>query len=120
MDIEADRPELVVMGLAHFHSRHPEEDFARIEIAKNSPLELQEERRVKRIAQVEQRVRARQTLVQFAPRHSDAAHSVQVVRIIRRCLIKNAIASSQLMLTQLALKLSDARLIVSAVVSRGK
>ena len=30
----------MVMGLAHFHPRHPEKHSARVEIAKNPALEL--------------------------------------------------------------------------------
>ena len=90
------------MGLAHLHFRHPEKDFARIEIAKNPPLELQKKWRMKRVTQVEQRIRTRQTFTQFAPRHSDAAHSSQVVHIVGRRLIKQTVAASQSMLAQAA------------------
>ena len=60
--VEPDRPEFVVMRLAHFHFRHPIKDFARIEIAEDSLFELEEKRRMERIAQVQQRVRAGQSI----------------------------------------------------------
>ena len=46
MNIQADRPEFVVIGLAHLQFRHPIKDFARIEITKNPALELQKQRRM--------------------------------------------------------------------------
>ena len=118
VDVEPDRPEFVVMRLAHLHFRHPEKDFARIEIAKNPPFELQEKRRVEGVAQVEQRIRTRQTLAQFASRHSDATHPFEVVHIIRRCLIKQAITSLEAMLTQAPLEIANARFIFARVGGR--
>jgi hypothetical protein len=50
MDIEPDRPEFVVMGLAHLHFRHPVKDFAGIEVAKNPAIKIEEKRRVEGIA----------------------------------------------------------------------
>src|ERR1700731_1282697 len=107
VDIKPDRPELVVMRLAHLHLRHPEKDFARIEIAKNSPLELEKKWRMERIAQVEQSVRGGQTIEQFAARHSDASHSHQVVRILRGRLMQQTITAAESVLAQLALELAE-------------
>jgi len=60
--VEPDRPKFVVMRLAHFHFRHPIKDFARIEIAEDSLFELEEKRGMERIAQVQERVRAGQSI----------------------------------------------------------
>ena len=66
MDIEPDRPELVVMALAHLHFRHPIKDFARIEVAKNAALEFEQKRRMNRVGEIEQNVRPGQSIAQFA------------------------------------------------------
>ena len=106
------------MRLPHLHLGHPEKDFARIEITKNSPLELEKEWRVERIAQVEQDIRAGETLEQLAPRHSDAAHLCPVVRILRGRLMQQTITAAESVLAHLALELPDSRLIFARVRSR--
>ena len=75
MKVEPDRPELIVIRLAHLQLGHPIKDFARIEITKNFSLELQKERRMNRVAEIQQRVRPRQPIKQRSLRHSDATHS---------------------------------------------
>src|SRR4051794_14232847 len=44
VDIETDRPKLMMMALAHLEFRHPIKNLARIEVAKNPPLEFVQER----------------------------------------------------------------------------
>ena len=120
MNIEPDRPELVVMRLAQLHLRHPEKNFAWIEIAKNPPLELEKEWRMERVAQIEESIRAGEPIEQLATRHSHAAHSRQVVHVFRGSLMEQTIAAAKSVLAQLPLELADARCIFARVRRRGQ
>src|SRR6266404_5351532 len=64
-NVQPDRPELVMMRLAHFHLRHPIKNFARIEIAKQPVFELEQEGRMNGITEIEQHVWPGETLEQF-------------------------------------------------------
>jgi len=69
------------MGLAHLHFCHPIKNLAWVEVAKYPALELEEEGRMERITEVEQGVRAGESLEQFLPRKSGASHGCEVVRV---------------------------------------
>src|SRR6266481_1572381 len=107
MNIESDRPELVMVRLPHFHLRHPIKNFARVEIAKNASLKFQQQRRVNRIGEIEQDARSAETLEQLAFGNSDAPQRVQVMRIRCRPLVKQTIPSGQSMRLQLPLEIPD-------------
>jgi len=70
---------------------------------------------MQRIAQVEQNIRAGETIEQLAPRHSDAAHSRQVVGILRGRLMQQTVTAAESMLAQLPLELPDSRLIFARI-----
>jgi hypothetical protein len=74
MNVQANRPELVVIGLAHLQFRHPIKDFARIEITKNPALELQKERRMNGVTEIEQPTWSGQSIDQSTFRHTYATH----------------------------------------------
>src|SRR5262249_19120545 len=95
MDVESNRPELVMVGLPHFHLRHPIENFARVEIAKNASFKFQQQRRMNRIRQIEQDIGSAETLEQIAFGNSYALQRVQVMRIRCRLLIKQTISAGQ-------------------------
>ena len=95
MHVEPDRPELVMMALAHLEFRHPIKDLARIEIAENAPLELEQKRRMKRVGEIEENVRRGEPVAQLALRDSDATHRREVVFIARRILVEQAITAGQ-------------------------
>src|ERR1700731_1411063 len=90
-DVEPNRPELVMARLPHLDLGHPIKNFARIEITKNPALELQQERRMNRIAEVEQNVRSGQAFEQRLFRHPDAADRVEVVLVVKGFVVKKAI-----------------------------
>src|SRR5437660_1480985 len=108
------------MRLTHLHFRHPEKDFARIEIAKNPPLELEKKWRMKRVAQIEESIRAGESIEQLATRHSDAAHSREVMHVFRGSLMEQTIAAAKSVLAQLSLERADARCIFARVRRRGQ
>src|SRR5437016_14528571 len=108
------------MRLTHLHFRHPEKDFARIEIAENPPLELEKKWRMERVAQIEESIRAGESIEQLATRYSHAAHSRQVVHIVRRSLLEQTITAAESVLAQLSLELADARFIFPRVRRRGQ
>ena len=108
------------MRLAHFHSRHPVKDLARVEVAKNPALKLEEKGRMQRVAEIQQRVRARQTLEQFRSRDSDAFHFAQLVDIGGQRLMQQAIRILQAMVAKPSLKNADPRLILASVRGRGQ
>src|SRR5437660_10214113 len=99
------------MRLTHLHFRHPEKDFARIEIAKNPPLELEKKWRMERVAQIEKSIRAGEPIEQLATRHSDAAHSRAAMQVFRGSLIQQTIMTAESLLEQLSLKRAEARFI---------
>ncbi len=82
--IEPDRPKFVMMRLAHLHPGHPKKDFARVEIAKNSALELKEKRRMNRVAEIQQRIRAGETAGEFLAGKANAAHLAQLMNVARQ------------------------------------
>ena len=53
MKIEADRPELVMIALTEVELRHPIENFARVEIAEDASLKLEQEWRMQRISEIQ-------------------------------------------------------------------
>ena len=120
MDIQSDRPEFVVMGLAHLQLRHPIKNFAWIEVTKNPALKIQQKRRVDRIAKVEQGIRSRQSIEQFAPRHSDWTNSIQLVHVIGRLLIKQTITSLETVLAKPSLEILNALFIFLGLRGRGQ
>ena len=73
---------------------------------------------MKGIAQVQQRIRARQTFTQFTTRHPHATHSRQFVHVIWRRLMKQAITSLQAMLAQASPESANARFIFAHIGSR--
>src|SRR5438309_823408 len=104
-----------MMRLAHFHFRHPIKDLARIEVAENPTLELEEERRMQRIAEIEQDVRTGQPVEQFLSRKADESHGPEVVRVARRRLVQQAIGIFQSMFVKPPLKDPDARFIFTRI-----
>src|SRR6266576_1174702 len=105
MNVESDRPEFVMVRLPHLHLRHPIEDFARIEIAKNASLKFQQQRRMNRIREIEQDIGSAEAREQLAFGNSDALQRVQVMRIRCRLLVKQTIPPCQSMRLQLPLKI---------------
>src|SRR6266516_270538 len=75
VNIEPDGPELIVIRLAHLQLGHPIKNFARIEVAENFSLELQEERRMNRVTEIQQRIWPGQPIKQSLFRHPDATHA---------------------------------------------
>ena len=116
VDVETDCPEFVVLRLPHLHFRHPIEDLARIKVAKNSPLELQQQWRMNRIAEIEQCVWTIQTGEQFTLRHPDATHRVEIVRIARRFLEKQTVTAAESVFAQPSLEIVDVSLVGTRVV----
>ena len=121
MDIEPDRPELVVMRLAQLHFRHPIKNFARIEIAKNPALEFEQKRRMNRVSEIEQNVRPGQPIAQFALGtfrcNACAARSCSSAC---RILIKQTIAPGQSMRAELSLEIAMHAASADAVARRGQ
>src|SRR6266513_2242204 len=107
MNVEADRPEFVMVRLPHLHLRHPIENFARIEIAKNASFKFQQQRRMNRIREIEQDIGSAETLEQLAFRNSDTVQGVQVMRVHCRLLVKQTVSSGQPMRAQLPLKIPN-------------
>ena len=118
MNVEADRPELVVMRLAHFHFRHPVKNFARIEIAEDPALELRKKRRMDRVTEIEQRVWSPESIEQIPFRHSDTNHPSEIVHIISRLLIQQTVSAGQAVLAQSSLEIRDPGLISARIVCR--
>ena len=75
MKVEPDGPKLVVIRLAHLQLRHPIKNFARIEVAENFSLKLQEERRMNRVTEIQQSIWPGQPIKQSLFRHPDATHA---------------------------------------------
>jgi hypothetical protein len=115
VDIQPDRPKFVVLGLAHLQLCHPIKDFARVEIAKNSPIKLQKKWRMNRIAQIEQHIRPGEASQKSATGHADAFHPAKVMKVCGRRLVKQAIPAGQSMLAQPALKILNVRAIGVAI-----
>src|SRR6266481_1894269 len=107
MNVESDRPEFVMIRLPHLHFRHPIEDFARVEIAKNAPLKFQQQRRMNRIREIEQNIRSTEALEQFAFGNSDALQRVQIMRVGCRLLVEQTIPPGLSMRLQLTLKIPN-------------
>src|SRR5204863_9279631 len=84
INVKPNRPEFVMVRLPHLHLGHPIEDFARIEIAKNAPLELQKTWRVNRVTEIEQHIWSSQPIEQISFRYSDAIHPGDIMRGIGR------------------------------------
>src|SRR6266705_6168204 len=101
MNVESDRPEFVMVRLPHLHFRHPIEDLARVEIAKNAPFKFQQQRRMNGIREIEQNIRSSEAIEQFTLRDSDAIHRIQIMRVACRRLIKQTIPACQSMRLQL-------------------
>ena len=94
MHIEPDRPELVVMALAELEFRHPIKNFARIEIAKNTALEFEQERRMHRVGKIEQNVRRRPAeRAARAGKFRCSASRSRSCCLARRILVEQAITS---------------------------
>ncbi len=110
--------EFVMMGLAHLQFRHPIEDFARIEIAEDSPFKLEQKRRVNRVTQIEQRIRPGQAIAQLGEGHSHATHLPKFVSIRSGRLIQETI--SKTVLSEASLKTCDAGSICGRIIRRGK
>jgi hypothetical protein len=106
--------------LAHLHFRHPKKDFARIEVAKNSPLELGKERRMDRVTEIEQGGRAGQPVEQFLPGKPDASHLREIVLVAGWILIEQATGVFQAVLTKAALENPNPRFILARVRCRGQ
>src|ERR1041385_2435549 len=98
-------------GLADLHLRHPEKDFARVEIAKNPAFKLQQKRRMKRITQIEQGIWPGETIYQLSPRHPDTTHSRQVVDVVGWLLMKQTVLPLKSIFAQTALKALDPRFV---------
>src|SRR5215469_4182842 len=107
MDIESDRPKLVMIRLPHFHLRHPIENFARVEIAKNASFKFQQQRRMNRIREIEQNIGSAETVEQLAFGNSDALQRVQVMRIHGLLLVKQTVSPCQPMRAQSPLKIPN-------------
>jgi hypothetical protein len=97
----------MVIRLAHFHLRHPIEDFAWIEVAKDSAFELQKQGRVKRVTEIEQRIRAGQPLPQSGFGEAETARLTQIVGIARSALVQQAVIFGQSVNAQLCGEASD-------------
>src|SRR5436853_7742649 len=108
------------MRLTHLHFRHPEKNFARIEIAENPSLELEKKWRMERVAQIEESIRAGEPIEQLATRHSDAAHSREVMQVFRGSLMEQTITAAESVLAQLSLELADALPTFARVRRRGQ
>src|SRR5262249_12518939 len=100
-----------MVRLAQLHLRHPIEDFARIEVAKNSALEFQQQRRMNGIRKIEQNVRSGEAIDQLTFGNSDAIQRVQVVRVDCCLLAKQTVSASESECAQLPLEVLDLRLI---------
>ena len=111
MDVESNRPELVMVGLPHFHLCHPIEDFAWVEIAKNASFKFQQQRRMNRIREIEHDIGSGDALEQLAFGNSDALQRVKVVRVRCRPLLKQTISPGQSVRLQLPLKIPNLRLV---------
>ena len=70
---------------------------------------------MERVAQIEESIRAGEPIEQLATRHSHAAHSRQIVHIVRGSLLEQTITATESMLAQLSLELVDARCIFARV-----
>src|SRR5436190_9205503 len=103
------------MRLAHLHFRHPIKNFARVEIAKNSFLELEKERRMKRITEVEERVRPGQASVQFLPGKAHAMHRRQIMTVVSGTLVEETVRLLQSMFAEPSLENADARFIFASI-----
>src|SRR4029077_4049424 len=107
MNIESDRPELVMVRLPHFHLRHPIKNFARVEIAKNASLKFLQQRRMNRIREIEQDIGSAEALEKLAFGNSEAPQRVQVMRIRGGLLVKQTIPPRQSVRPQLTLEIPD-------------
>ena len=70
-----------MIRLAHFHLCHPVKNFTRVEVAKDSAFELQEERRVNRVTEIQQRIWAGQPFAQIGFWEAKAPHLVEILGI---------------------------------------
>ena len=118
MNIEADRPELVVIRLTHLHFRHPVKNFTGIEIAENPALELQKQGRMNGITEIEQCVWSSQSIEQSRFRHSDAFHTLKIMRVGCGLLIQQAVPAGECMLAQSSLEIRDSGPVGAEIVCR--
>src|SRR5437016_4663546 len=101
--------------LTHLHLRHPVNDLAWIEIAKNPAFKLQQQRRMNGVTKIEQRVWPGQSIEQFVFRNSDALQRIEMVRAFRFLVIEQAIASGQPMSAQLPPEVVNLALILAKI-----
>ena len=69
----------MMLGLTHFEFRHPIKDLAWIEIAEEASLKLKKEGRMKRVGEIEQDVRPRQSILQLLLGKTNAAQRSEIV-----------------------------------------
>ena len=96
-----------MIRLPYFHLRHPIENFARVEIAKNASFKLQQQRRMNRIREIQHDIWSTEALEQLALGNSDALQGLQVMHIRCRLLIEQTVSSGQPMRAQLPLKIPN-------------
>ena len=119
--VEADGPELVVKGLAHLHAGHPERDFAGVEVAEQPPLKAQQERRMDRIAQVEQRVRTGEAVFQLGlAQPVGFASSARSCASLGRVLVEQAVVFLQAVLREALAERADAGAVLRGVLAGGQ
>jgi hypothetical protein len=106
------------MRLAQFHFGHPIKNFTRIEVAKNPSLKLQKKWQMNRVAEIQQRVGADESIKQRSFRHSDTTYRVELMRTRCGFLVQQTIATSQSMRTELPLEVVDPGLIGVRVARR--
>src|SRR5262249_37078349 len=113
--VQPNRPELVMGRLAHFHPRHPINNFARIEVAEYSALEFQKQRWMQGVTQVEQRVWPSKSIEQFAFRHSNALDCVEIVLAQRILVVEQAITFAEPVRAELSPEVVDLAPIVARI-----
>jgi len=70
-----------MVALANLHLRHPIKDLAWIEIAEEASLKLKKEGRMKRVGEIEQDVRPRQSILQLLLGKTNAAQRSEIMLI---------------------------------------
>jgi hypothetical protein len=99
------------MRLTHFHLRHPEKDFAWIQITENPPLKLQKKWWMQRVTQIQQGVWTSESLSKLVPGHSDTLDLVEIVDVAGTRLLEQTVSAAQAMLLQAALEILNPDLV---------
>ena len=87
-NIKPDRPELVMIRLAHLQLASSSKKSRSDRDRRKSCARMQQKRRMNRVTQIQQRVRSGQAIKQFAFRDSDAMHRIEIVLIACRSLMR--------------------------------